>query len=64
VQTAAGTLRSFATASPAVPAMAVIDGTVQGGAGGTFALQWAQRVANATPTIIMKGSTLTVERIG
>jgi len=64
VQTAAGTLRSFATAGPAVPCMAVIEGTITGGSGGTLALQWAQRVSNATSTIIMKGSSLTVERIG
>jgi hypothetical protein len=44
-------------------AVAFVEGLVGPGSGGTFALQWAQRVANQTPTTLHAGSTLTVEQV-
>jgi hypothetical protein len=59
-----GALQSFATAGVGTPAAASIKGTVGPGAGGTFALRWAQRVSNATSVTLYAGSSLTMELIG
>ncbi|HXP20407.1 MAG TPA: glycosyl hydrolase family 28-related protein [Streptosporangiaceae bacterium] len=62
---AAGTAVSVPTAGVGArtAAVAFAEGLVGPGAGGTFALQWAQRVANPTPTTLYAGSTLTVEQV-
>jgi hypothetical protein len=60
---AAGTLQSVATAAVGTPCSAVVEGTVGPGAGGTFALQWAQRVSNPTAVTLYASSTLTMEQV-
>jgi hypothetical protein len=65
VAPAAGTLVSVPTAGvgAATAAVAFVEGLVGPGAGGTFALQWAQRVRNTTATTLYAGSTLAVEQV-
>ena len=45
------------------PAAAFVEGLVGPGAGGRFALCWAQRSGDAAPTTLYAGSTLTVEQV-
>jgi len=44
-------------------AVAFVEGLVGPGAGGAFALRWAQRVPNPLPTTLYAGSTLTIEQV-
>lgn len=41
----------------------ILSGTVTTTAGGTFGLMWSQFAANASPTTLAEGSSLTVRRV-
>ena len=52
-----------AGASTATATEIVIEGEMDIGNGGTFVIQFAQNASNATPSVVLAGSTLTVVQI-